>query len=56
MDVYYFALATYSTLGLGKVMPQGHLAFVAGVGSFCGFLAISMSASALFQASEPQGT
>lgn len=49
MDVYYFSLATYATLGLGKVMPMGHLAFVAGVEAFCGFLAVTMSATALFQ-------
>lgn len=52
MDVYYFSLATYATLGLGKVMPMGHLAFVAGVEAFCGFLAITMSATALFQVTQ----
>ncbi|ADM10809.1 hypothetical protein PB2503_00200 [Parvularcula bermudensis HTCC2503] len=49
MDVYYFSLATFTTLGLGKAMPEGHLAFIAGVEAFNGFLCISMSASMLFK-------
>lgn len=49
MDIYFFALATFTTLGLGKVMPTEHLAFIAGVSSFNGFLCISMSASFLFK-------
>ena len=50
MDVYYFSLASYATLGLGKVMPTGHLAFIAGVEAIAGFLCITLSASAIFQA------
>nr|WP_281373873.1 ion channel [Parvularcula dongshanensis] len=49
MDIYYFSMATFTTLGLGKVMPTGHLASLAGLESFTGFLSISMSASAFFQ-------
>ncbi len=49
MDIYYFSMATFTTLGLGKVMPTGHLASIAGLESFTGFLCISMSASAFFQ-------
>lgn len=49
MDIYYFSMATFTTLGLGKVMPTGHLASLAGLESFTGFLCISMSASAFFQ-------
>lgn len=50
MDVYYFSLASYATLGLGKVMPTGHLAFIAGVEAIAGFLCITLSASTIFQA------
>lgn len=49
MDVYYFSLTTFTTLGLGKAMPTGHLASLAGLESFTGFLCIAMSGSALFQ-------
>ena len=49
MDVYYFSLATFATLGLGKVMPMGHLAFVAGVEGLTRFVCITLSASVVFQ-------
>ena len=49
MDVFYFSLASFTTLGLGKVMPIGHLASLAGIESFTGFLCVSMSAAALFK-------
>ena len=50
MDVYYFSLATFATLGLGKVMPMGHLALIAGVEGLVGFVCITLSASVIFQA------
>ena len=50
MDVYYFSLATFATLGLGKVMPTGHLAFVAGVEGLVGFVCITLTASVIFRA------
>ncbi len=49
MDVYYFSLTTFTTLGLGKAMPTGHLASLAGLESFTGFLCIAMSGSAFFR-------
>lgn len=49
MDVYYFSLATFATLGLGKLMPTGHVAFIAGVEGIVGFLCVTLSASTLFQ-------
>ncbi|MGR3572895.1 ion channel [Brevirhabdus sp.] len=48
MDVYYFSIVNYTTLGLGDVYPSGHLRFLAGVESLGGFLMLSCSASFLF--------
>ncbi len=55
MDVYYFSLATFATLGLGKLMPTGHLAFVAGVEGLVGFVCITLTASVIFQAMQKKG-
>ncbi|UXX85272.1 potassium channel family protein [Roseovarius pelagicus] len=48
MDVFYFSLVNYTSLGLGDIYPTGHLRFLAGVESLNGFLLISCSASVLF--------
>ncbi|KAF0676494.1 ion channel [Profundibacterium mesophilum] len=48
MDVYYFSIVNYTTLGLGDIYPAGHLRFMAGVQSLLGFLLLSCSASHLF--------
>ena len=53
MDVYYFSLVNYTTLGLGDIYPFGHLRFLAGVESLGGFLLLSCSASYLFTFSKP---
>ncbi|WP_339749428.1 potassium channel family protein [uncultured Maricaulis sp.] len=48
MDVFYFSLVSYTSLGLGDIVPTGHLRFVAGVEALNGFLLISCSAAMLF--------
>lgn len=48
MDVYYFSLVNYTSLGLGDIYPNGHLRFMAGVESLNGFLLISCSAAFIY--------
>ncbi|HIC65251.1 MAG: hypothetical protein CMI50_01790 [Paracoccus sp.] len=48
MDVFYFSLVNYSSLGLGDIYPTGHLRFLAGIEALNGFLLISCSASTIF--------
>ena len=48
MEVAYFSLVTYTSLGLGDIFPHGHLRLMAGVEALNGFLLISCSASLLF--------
>lgn len=48
MDVFYFSVVNYSSLGLGDIYPTGHLRFLAGVEALNGFLLISCSASTIF--------
>jgi len=45
----YFLLTTDATLGLGKVLPTSHLAFIAGVEAETGFHCITLSACTTFQ-------
>lgn len=52
MDVYYFSLVNYTTLGLGDIYPSGHLRFLAGMESLGGFLLLSCSASYLFSVAQ----
>lgn len=49
MDIFYFSLVNFTTLGLGQVFPTGHLRFIAGFEAFNGFLCISLSASLVFR-------
>lgn len=49
MDTYYFALVSYTSLGLGDIYPTGHLRLIAGIASLNGFLLISCSAALLFR-------
>ena len=48
MDVFYFSLVSYTSLGLGDIVPSGHLRLIAGVEALNGFLLISCSAAYLF--------
>lgn len=57
MDTSYFSLVNYTSLGLGDIVPTGHLRFIAGAESLNGFLLISCSAALLFmvmQNKDPQ--
>ena len=47
-DVFYFSLVSYTSLGLGDIVPTGHLRLIAGVEALNGFLLISCSAAMLF--------
>ena len=44
-DYFYFSIATYSTLGIGDIIPQGAIRMVAGVEALAGLLLIAWSAS-----------
>lgn len=48
MDIFYFSLVTYTSLGLGDIVPTGHLRLIAGIEALNGFLLISCSAAMLF--------
>lgn len=48
MQIYYFSLVNYTSLGLGDIYPTGHLRFMAGLESLNGFLLISCSAAFIF--------
>lgn len=49
MTIFYFSLVNLTTLGLGDVIPLGHLKFLAAMEAMTGFLLISCSASHIFQ-------
>ncbi len=44
-EYFYFAIASYTTLGLGDIVPQGYLRIVVGVESLQGLVLIAWSAS-----------
>lgn len=44
-DHYYFSIASYTTLGIGDIMPEGTMRLVAGVESLNGLVLIAWSAS-----------
>lgn len=44
-DYFYFSIATYSTLGIGDIAPEGAMRMVAGVEALAGLLLIAWSAS-----------
>ncbi|WP_022698141.1 ion channel [Euryhalocaulis caribicus] len=48
MNVLYYSIVTYSSLGLGDAYPTEHLKFMTGIQALNGFLAISCSASVMF--------
>ena len=50
MDLLYFSIVTYTSLGFGDVVPTGHLRIVAGVEALNGLLLIAWSASFLYLA------
>jgi hypothetical protein len=50
MDLLYFSIVTYTSLGFGDVVPSGHLRVVAGVEALNGLLLIAWSASFIYLA------
>lgn len=44
-DYFYFSIATYSTLGIGDIAPEGAMRMVAGIEALAGLLLIAWSAS-----------
>jgi hypothetical protein len=45
LDFFYFSVSTYTTLGVGDVVPIGPLRVVAGIESLTGLVLIGWSAS-----------
>lgn len=44
-EYFYFAIASYTTLGIGDIIPEGHLRIVVGVEALQGLVLIAWSAS-----------
>ncbi len=45
VDFFYFSASSYTTLGMGDLVPTGHLRFVAAIESLTGLVLIAWSAS-----------
>ena len=54
MDYYYFALITISTVGLGDILPAGHMRAISGIAALTGFLMISCTAQYVYQTMSKQ--
>ena len=54
MDYYYFALITISTVGLGDILPAGHMRAISGIAALTGFILISCSAQYVFKTMSQQ--
>ena len=48
LDYLYFSAVMYTSLGIGDIVPTGHLRFLASVEALIGLLLIAWSASFLF--------
>ena len=48
LDYLYFSAVIYTSLGIGDIVPTGHLRFLVGVEALNGLLLIAWSASFLF--------
>lgn len=51
-DFFYFSIATYTTLGIGDITPEGAIRLVAGVEALAGLVLITWSASFTYLAME----
>lgn len=51
-DFFYFSIATYTTLGMGDIAPEGAIRVVAGVEALAGLVLITWSASFTYLAME----
>lgn len=47
-DCVYFSFSTYTSLGMGDIVPVGHIRFLAGLESLTGLALITWSASFMF--------
>lgn len=45
LDYFYFSMASYTTLGLGDIVPHGLVRLVAAIEALCGLMLIAWSAS-----------
>ena len=52
LGYFYFSIVSYTSLGLGDVVPVGHIRFIAGMETLNGLLLIAWSASFLYLAME----
>jgi len=48
MDCVYFSFVTYTSLGIGDIVPVGHLRFLAGLETLTGLVLISWTASFMY--------
>jgi len=48
LDYYYYSATTYTSLGIGDIVPNEHLRFLTGVEALIGLLLIAWSASFLY--------
>lgn len=44
-EFFYFSIASYTTLGIGDIVPEGHLRILVGVEALQGLILIAWSAS-----------
>jgi hypothetical protein len=52
MDYFYFSITSYTTLGVGDLLPHGALRFLSGVQALVGFVLTGWSASFIYLAME----
>lgn len=45
VDYFYFSASSYTTLGMGDIVPLGHIRFVSAIESLTGLVLIAWSAS-----------
>lgn len=45
LDLFYFSITSYTTLGVGDLLPHGALRFVSGIEALVGFVLVGWSAS-----------
>lgn len=51
-DHFYFSIASYTTLGIGDILPHGHIRIMAGIEALNGLVLIAWSASFAYLAME----
>jgi len=51
-DHFYFSIASYTTLGIGDIIPEGSIRIIAGVEALTGLVLVAWSASFTYLAME----